>query len=542
MSPASPEAYDFVIVGAGAAGCLLANRLSSNPRHRVLLLEAGEADRSLWFRVPVGYRNTIGNPRFDWCWETEAEAGLGGRRLKLPRGKVLGGSTAINGMVAIRGHHADYDGWRDSGLPGWGWDDVLPYFKRHEKFFGGESAAHATQGEWRVDQARVHWPINDRISQAAQQAGIPYCDDFNRGDADGVGPIHVSQSQGLRWSAADAFLTPIKNRPNLCIRTQTVADRLDMRDGRAVGIHYHRAGGSHFALASAEVLLCAGAYASPALLMRSGLGPAVHLQALGIPLCRDMPGVGANLQDHLQVAVRYQIEGADTLNRHMNSRWCNLVMLAKFLTKRQGPLTMAPCQVGLFTHSRPGLQRPDLAYNVLAFSRTNMGKVFDPHPGVTMISYDLQPTSRGQVRLSSTNAHAAPLLAHNYLQTERDQQVAVDSIRTTRRIMRQDALKAYAPRENWAGNGVSDADHDGLLQVFRDNCASIFHPAGTARMGLAADARSVVDGDLRVHGVAGLRVCDASVMPTLISGNTAWPTLMIAEKAAEAIQRSVAGY
>lgn len=540
MSAEATESFDYVIVGAGAAGCLLANRLSSNPGNRVLLLEAGGADRSLWFRVPVGYRNTIGNPRYDWCWQTEPEPSLAGRRLKVPRGKVLGGSTAINGMVAIRGHQADYDGWRDGDLPGWGWDDVLPYFKQHENFFGGASALHGTQGEWLVAQARVHWPINDRISLAAQQAGIPYCEDFNRGDADGVGPIHVSQNQGLRWSAADAFLKPIKNRPNLCIRTQTVVERVAMQDGRAVGVHYHRDGRVQFARATAEVLLCAGAYASPTLLMRSGLGPAGHLQTLGIPLSRDLPGVGANLQDHLQVAIRYQIDGADTLNRHMNSRWRTLVMLANFLARRQGPLTMAPCQVGLFTRSRPGLPRPDLGYNVLAFSRTNMGKVFDPNPGVTMISYDLQPSSRGQVRLVSSDAHAPPLVTHNYLQTERDQQVAVDSIRTTRRIMQQDALKAFAPRENWAGEQIPDADHAGLLQVFRDNCASIYHPAGTARMGVAADPLAVVDAELRVHGVAGLRVCDASVMPKLVSGNTAWPTLMIAEKAAEAIQRSAA--
>lgn len=537
----TPQSFDYVIVGGGAAGCLLANRLSRDSRHRVLLLEAGEEDRSLLFRLPVGYRHTIGNPRYDWCWKSEPEPGLDGRRVNVPRGKVLGGSTAINGMVAIRGHQADYDGWRDAGLPGWGWSDVLPYFKRHEQFFGGDSDAHATQGEWRVSQARVHWPINDSIAMAAQEAGIPYCEDFNRGDADGVGPIHVNQSQGRRWSASDAFLKPVRRRSNLCVLTNALVDRLEISAGRVVGVHYQRKGQASLVLAASEVLLCGGAYASPAVMQRSGLGPREVLERLGIPVKNDLPGVGANLQDHVQLGVRYRIEGADTLNRRMNSRWSKAAMAAQFLVRQRGPLTMAPCQVGLFTHSRPGLKRPDLGYNVLAFSRASagLGMVFDDHPGVTMIAYDLQPTSRGYAQIASSDPHEPPRLTHNYLMTERDQQVAVDGILTTRRIMRQPALRPFAPRENWAGEQVSDADREGLLHVFRQYCVSIYHPVGTARMGRVQDPMTVVDGELRVQGIANLRVCDSSVMPTLISGNTAWPTLMVAEKAADMVLRSV---
>lgn len=529
----SPETFDIVIAGAGAAGCVLANRLSADPACRVLLLEAGGRDDSIWFRIPVGYRNTIGNPRTDWCFTSEPEPHLGGRVLKHPRGKVLGGSTAINGMVAIRGQRADYDAWRDDfGLPGWGWDDVLPWFKRHEHHHAGANALHGEGGEWHVSAPRMAWSLLDAVHDAAVQAGIPATRDFNDGVGEGVGPIHVNQREGQRWSAADAFLKPALKRPNLVVRTESLVDRVLVEGGRAVGIAYRQGGTEQAAFARAAVVLAAGAFGTPAVLLRSGIGPAQALQAQGIRPVLDRPGVGANLQDHLQVGLRYRLSGAHTLNEGMNSALAKAGFALRWALTRHGPLTMAPCQLGLFARSSPGVARADLGYNVLAFSRARFDAPFDPFPGLTMIVYDLRPTSRGSVALASADPQDSPRIVVNFLATERDRHVAANAIRLTRRIVRQPAMAALAPEEVWAGAEAPDDDEAALVAAAAANGTSIFHPVGTARMGRAGDALAVVDERLRMQGLAGLRVIDASVMPTLMSGNTATPTVMIADKGA----------
>jgi len=524
--------FDYIVAGGGAAGCLLANRLSANPSNRVLLLEAGGAGNTLWFKVPVGYRYTIGNPDSDWCFAGQPEPALNGRVLKHPRGKVLGGSTAINGMVCIRGQAADYDAWRDAGLAGWGWADVLPHFKSIETHVLGASAYHGDSGGWQVDSARMWWPMLDAVRAAAVQAGIATTEDFNLGDNEGVGPIHVNQHKGQRWSAADGFLKPVRHRPNLRVETGALVDRVVFNEGRASGVVWHNDGVQRSAEASREVVLTAGAFGSPQILMRSGIGPADHLGTQGIGVVSDRPGVGANLQDHFQIGLRYQLEHAKTLNPLMNSLAGKAGMALRYAMTRRGPLTMAPCQLGIFARSDASVDRADLGYNVLAFSREQLAASFDPFPGMTMIVYDLRPTSRGHVRLSSRHASAAPEILANYLATERDRRVAANAIRVTRRIVRQSAMAQFSPRERWAGADVPDSDEAGLVQAATACGTTIYHPVGTARMGLASDPMAVVNGELRVMGVSGLRVIDASVMPSLISGNTATPTLMIAEKGA----------
>jgi choline dehydrogenase len=523
---------DFVIVGAGAAGCVLANRLSADPRHRVLLLEAGGEADSRWFKVPVGYRWTIGNPRWDWCHDGAPEPALDGRVLRHPRGKVMGGSTAINGMVAIRGHAADYDAWRARGLTGWGWDDVLPYFRRSEDHLFGDTPLHGSGGAWAVQGARMHWPVLDDLQAAAVASGLPLREDFNAGEHEGVGPIHVNQRDGRRWSAADGYLSAaVRRRPNLRIATGAHAERLLFDGQRASGVAWRDAQGQpRQAAAACAVVLAAGAFGSPMLMMRSGIGDAGHLAGHGVAPRHHLPGVGANLQDHLQIALRWRLEGAETLNQRMNSRLALASMALQWALKRRGPLTMAPCQLGLFARSSPEVDRADLGWNVLAFTRPAFDAPFDDFPGLTMISYDLRPESRGTLRLAGPEPDRAPDLRMNYLATERDRRVMIAGMRWSRRLMAAPAMARHRPQELWPG---PEAQEDGaLLAALRQRAGTIYHPVGSARMGPAEDEMAVVDSSLRVRGVPGLRVIDASVMPEIVSGNTASPTVMIAEKGA----------
>jgi choline dehydrogenase len=540
---------DIVIVGAGAAGCVLANRSSADPQRRVLLLEAGGEASSPWFRVPVGYRHTIGDPRFDWCFDSQPEPYLGGRVLRHPRGKVVGGSTAINGMVAIRGQAADYDEWAAMGLRGWGWRDVLPDFVRIESHVLGASHAHGAHGEWRIDAPRMHWSVLDAVRAAAVQCGIREVDDFNGADGDneGVGPIHVNQHRGQRWSAADAFLAPARSRPNLRVVTGALADRVcfDDRDDplRATGVRWiDAAGGAHVALARSCVVLCAGALASPAILMRSGIGPAGALSTLGITPRVDLPGVGANLHDHGQIALRWRLgAGARTLNAAMNSPVAKALMAARWAITRRGPLTMAPCQIGLFATSRADVARADLGWNVLAFSRPAFDAPFDPFPGLTMIVYPLRPTSRGHLELADADPRTPPRFTMNFLATDDDRRVSVDAMRLTRRIMQAPALAPLQPQEQWPGATVADDDDAALLAALKDKLGTIYHPVGTARMGPDGDALAVTDDRLRVRSTRNLRVIDASVMPSIVSGNTATPTVMIGEKGVRMVAEDRAG-
>jgi choline dehydrogenase len=523
---------DFVIVGAGAAGCVLANRLSADPRHRVLLLEAGGEADSRWFKVPVGYRWTIGNPRWDWCHDGAPEPALDGRVLRHPRGKVMGGSTAINGMVAIRGHAADYDAWRARGLTGWGWDDVLPYFRRSEDHLFGDTPLHGSGGAWAVQGARMHWPVLDDLQAAAVASGLPLREDFNAGEHEGGGPIHVNQRDGRRWSAADGYLSAaVRRRPNLRIATGAHAERLLFDGQRASGVAWRDAQGQpRQAAAACAVVLAAGAFGSPMLMMRSGIGDAGHLAGHGVAPRHHLPGVGANLQDHLQIALRWRLEGAETLNQRMNSRLALASMALQWALKRRGPLTMAPCQLGLFARSSPEVDRADLGWNVLAFTRPAFDAPFDDFPGLTMISYDLRPESRGTLRLAGPEPDRAPDLRMNYLATERDRRVMIAGMRWSRRLMAAPAMARHRPQELWPG---PEAQEDGaLLAALRQRAGTIYHPVGSARMGPAEDEMAVVDSSLRVRGVPGLRVIDASVMPEIVSGNTASPTVMIAEKGA----------
>ncbi|HEU0222716.1 MAG TPA: GMC family oxidoreductase N-terminal domain-containing protein [Paracoccaceae bacterium] len=526
------ESYDYVIVGGGTAGCLLANRLSADPLASVLLLEAGGSDNYPWIHIPVGYLYCIGNPRTDWCFRTAEEPGLGGRSLLYPRGKVLGGCSSINGMLYLRGQAADYDHWRQLGCAGWGWEDVLPHFLKTEDYYEGASALHGAGGEWRVEAQRLRWDILDAFRDACVAAGIPATEDFNRGDNFGTGYFKVNQRAGWRWTTAKAFLRPARGRPNLSVRTGAPAERILLDGRRATGIAYRRDGRSEMALARREIILAAGAVGSPHLMQLSGLGPAELLKTHGIPVVADLPGVGENLQDHLQIRCAYRVTGAKTLNTLANSLWGKARIALEYALFRSGPMSMAPSQLGVFAYSGPDTATPDLEYHVQPLSLDAFGEPLHAFPAFTASVCHLRPESRGTVRLASPDPATAPVIAPNYLSTPGDRRVAVAAIRLTRRIVAQPPLARYHPQEFRPG---PEAESDEELAAAAGRIGTtIFHPVGTARMG--ADERAVVDPALRVRGIAGLRIADASIMPAITSGNTNAPTLMIAEKAAELIR------
>ena len=529
------ETFDYIIVGAGTAGCLLANRLSADRSKRVLLLEAGGKDNYHWIHIPVGYLYLMGNPRTDWGYSTAAEPGLNGRSLMYPRGRVLGGCSSINGMIYMRGQARDYDLWRQLGNSGWSWDEVLPYFLKHEDQMALEPSAfegvHARGGEWRIEHARVRWEILDAFQAAAAQAGIPSVDDFNRGDNEGCGYFHVNQKKGVRWNASKAFLRPAMDRRNLTVITKANVQSLTLDGRRATGLLFTEGAVQRRATARCEVISCAGAINSPVLLERSGIGDVGRLRSLGIPVRHDLPGVGENLQDHLQVRCAYKVQGVQTMNERYGSLVQRGLIGLEYLLFKRGPMTMSPSQLGAFTRSDPSRETPDLQYHIQPLSLPKFGATLHTFPAFTASVCNLRPTSRGSVHISSPDPELPPDIRPNYLSTMEDRLVAARAVRLTRKIVAMPALQKHSPVEFRPGAEI--ASDDELARAAGDIATTIFHPVGTCRMGAGKDG--VVDHRLRVHGINGLRIVDASIMPTITSGNTNAPTLMIAEKAAAMI-------
>ena len=547
--------FDYVIIGGGTAGCLLANRLSAEPNHRVLLLEAGKTDSYPWIHIPVGYLYCIGNPRTDWMYHTEPDAGLNNRVQRYPRGRVLGGCSSINGMIYMRGQARDYDAWaKITGDDSWSWQNALADFKAHENHYRLDQGAdpitgnnsrfsdmHGSGGEWRVEKQRLSWDVLDSFADAAEQAGIEKIDDFNGGDNAGVGYFDVNQRSGWRWSSSKAFLRPARGRPNLTIWTEAQAQKLtwstaDNGQPRCTGLSLSRAGQTVLVTANREVILSAGAINSPQILQLSGIGPADLLRSHGIEVIRDAP-VGENLQDHLQIRAVFKVNGTQTLNTLANSLFGRLKIGAEYLLNRSGPMSMSPSQLGAFTRSDPARPHANLEYHVQPLSLEAFGEDLHDFPAITVSVCNLNPTSRGQVQISSANFQDPPKIMPNYLSTAEDRQVAADSLRQARKIMAQPAMQVYAPEE--LKPGVQHQSDEELTRLAGDIANTIFHPVGTVKMGQMDDPSAVLDPHLRVKGVQGLRVVDASVMPTITSGNTNAPTLMIAEKAAAWIKEGL---
>jgi choline dehydrogenase len=529
----STGAYDYVIVGAGTAGCVLANRLSADPRNSVLLLEAGGKDDWIWIHIPVGYLYCIGNARTDWCYKTAPEAGLNGRSIGYPRGRVLGGSSSINAMLYVRGQARDYDEWAQlTGDAGWSWRNVLPIFMKSEDHWRGADEKHGEGGEWRVERPKLTWEILEAFADAAAEAGIPKVEDFNRGDNEGVGRFEVNQRGGVRWSASKAFLRPVMKRPNLTVVTGALVKKLRFEGRRAVGVEFFRDNHEQYVEARRETILCAGAIGSPQILQLSGVGPGALLHQHGIPVVHELPGVGANLQDHLQLRMAFKIRNALTLNTLLGSWWHKGRMACEYACFRTGAMTMPPSQLGAFTRSDPHHATPNLEYHVQPISLDRFGEPPHTFNAFTASVCNIRPSSRGTVNITSPDPRAHPAIAPNYLSTDEDRAIAADAIRLTRRIvLGTEALKKYEPEEYTPGAEYQSAEQ--LVEAAGRIGTTIFHAVGTCRMGRERDDSAVVDPLLRVRGIERLRVIDASVMPTITSGNTNSPTLMIAERGAQ---------